>query len=186
MKLIIGLGNPGKEYDNTRHNIGFYIIDQFLRKHNKEADNEKFCAKNIDLNLNGEKVIFLKPQTYMNLSGESVKKYIDYFKINIEDILVIFDDVNFELGKFRLKRMGSSGGHNGINNIIENLNTEEIKRLKVGISNDSKIDIKDYVLGKFNKEEKEKLEESMPIFLNIIDDFLNMDFEELMLKYNTK
>lgn len=184
MKLIVGLGNPGKEYDKTRHNVGFMIIDRYLNNKNLEANKSKFDGKYIDTIINGEKVIFLKPQKYMNLSGEVVKKYIDYFKIDINDILIIHDDLDQELGKIKLKENSSSGGHNGIKDIEKNIGTQNYKRLKIGISNNKMIDTKDYVLGHFSKEEEEILNESIDKSLSIIDDFFKLNFDRLMGKYN--
>lgn len=181
MKLIVGLGNPGKEYENTRHNIGFMVIDNYLK-------NEKFKTKFNGIYLkkviNNEEVIFLKPLSYMNLSGEVVKKYVDYFKINLSDLLIISDDLDMPCFKIKLKYKGSSGGHNGLKNIIQNINTEEFKRLKIGISNNLNIDTKSYVLSKFNQEELEKLHKKFEITNNIINDFINLDFEKVMSKYN--
>lgn len=184
MKLIVGLGNPGKEYENTRHNIGFDIIDKYLRKENIEIKKNKFNGLYAESNINSEKVIFLKPQKYMNLSGEVVRKYIDFFKIKPENILVIHDDLDQALGKIKLKQNSSSGGHNGIKNIELNLGTKNYKRLKIGISNNKSIDTKDYVLGKINKEERKILDESIDKCINIIDDYFNMSFMDLMNKYN--
>ena len=149
MKLIVGLGNPGKEYKNTRHNVGFDVVDEYLKKHNQNVNKSKFEGMYSELIINGEKVIFLEPQKYMNLSGEVVRTYVDYFKINIEDILVIQDDLDQELGKIKLKQNSSSGGHNGIKNIemfnkwlvnkdnynitkeiMENINYDEVKELE--------------------------------------------------------
>lgn len=184
MKLIVGLGNPGKEYENTRHNVGFDVIDSYLKNKNLEATKNKFDGLYIDTTINDEKIIFLKPQKYMNLSGEVVRKYVDYFKVNIEDILVIHDDLDQELGKIKLKQNSSSGGHNGIKDIEKHLNTKDYKRLKIGISNNKNIDTKDYVLGKISKDDRKILDESIKICLNIIDDFIKLDFDKLMNKYN--
>ena len=184
MKLIVGLGNPGKDYDNTRHNIGFMIIDKYLKSHNLDTNKSKFDGKYIDTIINEEKVIFLKPQKYMNLSGEVVKKYIDYFKIDISDILIIQDDLDQNLGNIKLKQNSSSGGHNGIKDIEKNIGTKDYKRLKIGISNNKSVNTKDYVLGHFSKEEKDIIDESINISLNIIDDYLKLDFDKLMAKYN--
>ena len=162
MKLIVGLGNPGKEYKNTRHNVGFDVVDEYLKKHNQNVNKSKFEGMYSELIINGEKVIFLEPQKYMNLSGEVVRKYVDYFKINIEDILVIQDDLDQELGKIKLKQNSSSGGHNGIKNI----------------------DTKDYVLGKLNSDDRKVLDEAIKTSVNIIDDYFNMNFDKLMNKYN--
>jgi PTH1 family peptidyl-tRNA hydrolase len=186
MKLIVGLGNPGKEYENTRHNIGFNVIDLYLKKNNLKLDKEKFNGKYLKTNINNEEVIFLEPQTYMNLSGDSVLKIMNFYKINIEDILIIQDDLDLDLGKIKLKEKSSSGGHNGIKDIEQKLGSNSFKRLKIGISNNKLIDTKDYVLGKFNKEEKEILEKSYKKCLNIIDDFFKMNFNLLMGKYNKR
>lgn len=186
MKLIVGLGNPGKEYENTRHNIGFNIINLYLEKHNLVLDKNKFDGKYTKTNINNEDVILLEPQTYMNLSGKCVKKIVDFYKIKPEDILVIQDDLDLNIGRIKLKQNSSSGGHNGIKNIEEELNTKNIKRLKIGISNDKLIDTKDYVLGKFNKEEKEILDNTYKICINILDDYLKMNFDLLMTKYNKR
>ena len=184
MKLIVGLGNPGNEYENTRHNVGFDIIDRYTKDHNLNISKKKFDGLYIDTIINDEKVIFLKPQKYMNLSGEVIKKYIDYFKIDIKDILIIHDDLDQTLGKIKLKENSSSGGHNGIKDIEKNLGTKDYKRLKIGISNNKSLDTKDYVLGHFSKEERKILDNSIKISQNIIDDYLKIDFNRLMGKYN--
>lgn len=186
MKLIVGLGNPGKEYENTRHNIGFNVIDLYLKKNNLKLDKDKFNGKYTKTSIHDEDVILLEPQTFMNLSGDSVRKVMDFYKINIDDILVIQDDLDMEVGKIKLKEKSSSGGHNGIKDIEQKLGTNNFKRLKVGISNDKTRDTKDYVLGKFSKEEKEILEKSYEICLNVIDDFFTMNFDLLMGKYNKR
>ena len=178
MKLIVGLGNPGKEYENTRHNIGFMVIDNYLKN---EKFKTKFNGMYLKKVINNEEVIFLKPLSYMNLS---VKKYVNYFKINLSDLLIISDDLDMPCFKIKLKYKGSSGGHNGLKNIIQNINTEEFKRLKIGISNNLNIDTKSYVLSKFNQEELEKLHKKFEITNNIINDFINLDFEKVMSKYN--
>lgn len=184
MKLIVGLGNPGKEYENTRHNIGFIFIDYFAEKNKATIDKEKFNGLYTQITINNEKVILLKPLSYMNLSGEVVRKFVDYFKIDINNILIISDDLDMNFGKLRLRPDGSSGGHNGLKNIALNLNTESFKRLKVGISNNKDIDTKDYVLGKFNKEEKETINNLKEQVSNILGDFITTDFDKLMCKYN--
>lgn len=184
MKLIVGLGNPGKEYENTRHNIGFNVIDRYLDKYNIDNMKEKFGGLYIQTIINGNKVILLKPQKYINLSGEVIKKYIDFFKIDISDILIVHDDLDQELGHIKLKQNSSSGGHNGIKDIEKNLGTKEYKRLKIGISNNKSIDTKDYVLGKFTKDDKIVIDKSISECINIIDDFYTLTFNELMNKYN--
>lgn len=184
MKLIVGLGNPGKEYENTRHNIGFIFLDYFADVHKISIDKEKYNGLYVQTIINNEKVILLKPLSYMNLSGEVVKKYVDYFKINIDDILIINDDLDMVFGKIRLRPDGSSGGHNGLKNIALHLGTEKFKRLKVGISNDKSIDTKDYVLGKFTKEENKIINNLKEEISNILYDYISTDFDKLMCKYN--
>jgi PTH1 family peptidyl-tRNA hydrolase len=186
MKLIVGLGNPGQEYQGTRHNVGFMIIDAFAKKNNICIDKKKLEGLYRELIINDEKVILLKPQSYMNLSGEVIRKFVDYFKIKIDDVLIVYDDLDLEVGTYKLRLAGGSGGHNGIKNTITNLNTEEIKRLRIGISNNKTIETKDYVLGTFNKEEKEKLDNVISTSMMILDDYFALTFNNLMNKYNKK
>lgn len=184
MKLIVGLGNPGKEYENTRHNIGFIFIDNFAKKNGITIDKEKFNGLYAQTTIKNEKIILLKPLSYMNLSGEVVRKFVDFFKINLEDILIINDDLDMNMGRIRLRPSGSSGGHNGLKNIAFHLNSENFKRLKIGISNDKTIDTKDYVLGKFSKEEKDIIENLKDTVNNLLYDYLTIDFDKLMCNYN--
>lgn len=186
MKLIVGLGNPGKEYENTRHNIGFNIVDNYVETKKLGSFKSKNNGLYLKTNLYGEEVIFLKPQAYINLSGDVLIKYVNFYKININDILIINDDLDLECGNFKLKESGSSGGHNGLKNIEQNLKTKVYKRLKVGISNRKDLNTKDYVLGKLSKEEKEKLNVVKEKSIDIIDDYFKMDFSKLMNKYNQK
>ena len=184
MKLIVGLGNPGSGYQNTRHNVGFMVLDNYCKKNNINFDSNKFGGLYGQTNINGEKVIFLKPQKYMNLSGEVVRDFVHYFKIDIDDILIINDDLDLSLGRYKLKANSSSGGHNGLKNIQENLGTTKYKRLKIGISNNKLIETKDYVLGKFSGEEAKILDLIISTSYNIITDFFALDFNMLMTKYN--
>ena len=186
MKLVVGLGNPGKEYENTRHNIGYMFIDNYAKSKNVEINSEKFNGLYTKISINDEQIILLKPLSYMNLSGEVVRKYVDYFKIDVNDILIINDDLDMDVGRIRLRPSGSSGGHNGLKNIALNLNTENFKRLKIGISNNKNIDTKNYVLGKFSKEEKEIIKSLFDTVNKIIDDYLEIDVDKLMCKYNKK
>ena len=184
LRLIVGLGNPGKVYVNTRHNVGFMIIDNYCNKKNILINNDKFMGLYAQTVIKNEKVIFLKPQKYMNLSGEVVRDYVNYFKINIDDILVINDDLDIQVGKFKLKSKGSSGGHNGLKNIGEQLGNYNFKRLKIGISNNKLIDTKNYVLGRFSQDDQETINKLIDLSVNIIDDFLTTNFDLLMTKYN--
>ena len=186
MKLIVGLGNPGKEYENTRHNAGFKFIDKFAKSKNLEFNKEKFNGLYTEFNYKGEKIILLKPQKYMNLSGEVVIKFKDFFKINLEDILIICDDLDTELGKIKIKYKGSSGGHNGLKNIENHLHSNEYKRIKIGISSNKNHNKIDYVIGKMPKEDLNILEKVTDNAEQILTDFLNISFDNLMNKYNRK
>lgn len=186
MKLIVGLGNPGREYENTRHNIGFIFIDKLAESLGLSIKKEKFNGLYVETIINGEKVLLLKPLSYMNLSGEVVIKYVNFFKIRIEDILIINDDLDMDFGRIRLKASGSSGGHNGLRNIENHLNTKNFKRLKFGIANNKEVDTKDYVLGKFSKEEMEKISDLTAEIIALLKDFVSINFDNLMNKYNRK
>lgn len=187
MKLVVGLGNPGSEYENTRHNVGFEVLDYIAELNGyKFTLEKKFNALSTCININGEKVIIVKPLSFMNLSGNVVGKYAKYYDIMPEDILVIHDDLDMEFGKIRIVYDSSSGGHNGIKNIIENIGTKEFTRLKIGISNNKSIDTKDYVLGRFGKEDRNILNNTYEKVKDIINDFINYDCDKLKQIYNSK
>ena len=186
MKLIVGLGNVGKEYENTRHNMGFMLVDRYLEYKNIPLKfKEKFNAMYVETAINNEKVIFIKPTTYMNNSGIAVRAFLDFYKLDVQDVLVISDDLDLDLGKFRLRRNGSSGGHNGLKSIISHLGTDGFKRLRIGISND-KDDVINYVLSKFSKKELNEIDTMFDTLVNVLDDYFVMDFTSLMSKYNRK
>ena len=186
MKLVVGLGNKGREYENTRHNMGFMLVDRYLQYKNiTDKFKEKFNAMYIETTINNEKVIFIKPMTYMNNSGIAVRAFVDFYKLNSEDVLVISDDLDLDLGKFRLRRNGSSGGHNGLKSIISHLGTDNFKRLRIGISND-KDDVINYVLSKFSKKELNEIDIMFDTLVDVLDDYFVMDFTSLMSKYNRK
>ncbi|CDE50719.1 peptidyl-tRNA hydrolase [Firmicutes bacterium CAG:460] len=183
MKLIVGLGNPDKEYDKTRHNVGFMVIDNYLGSVNwSNKFNALYCEKVI----NGEKIIFVKPLTYMNNSGNAVGEFVRYFNIDNKDILVIQDDLDLNVGDYKLKMHSSSGGHNGIKSIIASLGNQDFPRLKVGIGSVKKDEVIDYVLGKFSKSELEVLNELFNTFDKIINSFINEGIDKTMNVYNTK
>ena len=186
MKLIVGLGNKGKEYNNTRHNVGFMIIDNYAKEKRLTDFKTKFGGLYTEFTINNEKTILLKPQKFINLSGEVIIEYMKFFKINIEDILIINDDLYLSIGTFKIKPSGSSAGHNGLKNIELHLKTKDYKRIKVGISNNKNMETKDYVLGKIPKDDMVILEDVIFKMTNIIDDYLNISFDKLMNKYNTK
>ncbi len=183
MKLIVGLGNPDKEYDKTRHNVGFMVIDNYLGSVNwSNKFNALYCEKVI----NGEKIIFVKPLTYMNNSGNAVGEFVRYFNIDNKDILVIQDDLDLNVGDYKLKMHSSSGGHNGIKSIIASLGNQDFPRLKVGIGSVKKDEVIDYVLGKFSKSELKVLNELFNTFDKIINSFINEGIDKTMNVYNTK
>ena len=184
MKLIVGLGNPGREYNNTRHNIGFMCIDKLSEYFNEPINLNKFTGAYTQFTYKGEKIILLKPGKYMNLSGEVIRDFVNFFKINIEDILIICDDLDTKVGTYRLRYKGSSGGHNGLKNIELHLSTKDYKRIKIGISNDKNIDTKDYVLGRFTKGEMDLNNPIIEKIPNIIEDYLKLPFDNVMNKYN--
>lgn len=181
MKLVVGLGNPGNEYKKTRHNVGFMVLDSYL---GEVHWSNKFKGLYYEKNVNGEKYVFLKPQTYMNLSGISVSSFIKFYKLTFKDVLIIHDDLDLPVGKFRIKINSSSGGHNGIKDIIASLHTDAFARVKIGISNDTNKDTKDYVLGNFSKEELTKIENNFNSIFDIIENFDYEDITNLMSKYN--
>lgn len=183
MKIIVGLGNPGKEYVNTRHNIGFMFVDEVAKTNNLSFSLDK--SKRAELatgTIKGQKVVLVKPITYMNLSGEALRLVMDYYKVGVEDIIVIHDDLDLPTGKLRIRANGSSGGHNGLKSIIANIKTQEFKRIKIGI--DKKGAVIDYVLGKFSKMELDEISKVLFNASNIIDDYLSDSFINLMSKYN--
>ena len=183
MKLIVGLGNPGKEYENTRHNMGYLFIDYYLNKKGINLEwKEKFNGLYLDTVIDGEKIIFMKPLTYMNLSGEAVRKYLDYFKIDVSDLLVVVDDLDLAVGNYKIKNNGSSGGHNGLKNIELHIGTQNYKRFRIGISNTT-YDVKDYVLGKISVKDYYDV---FDILSDVLDRFYNTSFDILMSKYNRK
>ncbi|KEI00725.1 aminoacyl-tRNA hydrolase [Clostridium botulinum] len=184
MFLIVGLGNPGKEYEHTRHNVGFDAIDLLAEKYNIELNRKKFKGMYGDGNIAGEKVILLKPLTYMNLSGESVREIMDFYKITNEDIIVIYDDISLEVGRMRIREKGSAGGHNGIKNIIAHLNTDYFPRVKVGVGQPVKINLVSHVLGKFEKEDESKLNKTFEAACNAVQIIIEKGTAEAMNKFN--
>lgn len=188
MFLIVGLGNPTNEYSGTRHNVGFDVIDAIADKYNisvTERKNRAFCGKGI---IEGQKVLLAKPQTYMNLSGESVRGLLDYYKMDAEtEVLVIFDDVSLDVGQLRIRKKGSAGGHNGIKNIIQHLGSNVFMRIKVGVGEKPKdYDLADYVLGHFSKAEKEMMLEGYKHAVEAVELILRDEIDEAMNRFNKK
>ena len=187
MYIIAGLGNPGKKYENTRHNMGFLAVDLLAEKYGIRIDKIKFKALVGEGRIAGQKVLLVKPQTYMNLSGESVREIADFYKIEPENIIIIYDDISLDVGQLRIRKKGSAGGHNGIKNIIAHLGTQEFPRIKVGIGNKPEgWDLADYVLSKYSKAEQEALEEAADGVIGAVKLMLMDDIEAAMNRYNAK
>ena len=184
MKLIVGLGNPDKEYEKTRHNVGFMVMDRLADVLNVSIDNKKFKGEYVKFKYHGEDVILLKPMTYMNNSGESVIQVMNYFKIDVDDLLIVYDDMDMPVGKLRLRQSGSAGGHNGIKNIIAHLNSQDFKRIRVGIDRHKYMNVADYVLSRFSKVESEAIEQGIENATNAVLDYLDNDFNHAMNYYN--
>ena len=184
MKLIVGLGNPGKKYEGTRHNMGFMAVDLLSDQAQIDVDKEVFHGLMGRGKIYDEDVILFKPTTFMNLSGTAVQEVVHYFKIAMEDIVVIFDDMALEPGKIRLRYEGSSGGHKGMQNIIDCLSTENIKRIRIGIGEPGEWDNVDYVLSKPLKDEMPLIEEAIANAVRAIKEMLKSDFDRAMNKFN--
>ena len=187
MLIIAGLGNPGKEYENTRHNAGFMVMDALAEKIGADISEKKhkaLCGKGV---IGGEKVILMKPQTYMNSSGESIRAAADYYKVDPEDILIVYDDISLAPGQLRIRAKGSAGGHNGIKSIIAHLGTQEFPRVKVGVGEKpSRMDLADYVLGHFSGEELAIMKESLEKVCGAVELMLEGDVDAAMNQYNKK
>ena len=188
MFLIVGLGNPGKQYEHTRHNIGFDVMDALAEKYNisiSEKKHKALCGKGV---INGVKVVLAKPQTYMNLSGESVAELVNYYKMDPEEeMIVIYDDISLAPGNLRIRKKGSAGGHNGIKSIIAHLGTTVFPRIKVGVGEKPKnYDLADYVLGHFSKQERELMEEGYEHASDAVEQIVQGEIEAAMNVFNKK
>ena len=183
MFLIVGLGNPGKEYEDTRHNIGFKVIDNIAKEYNIEVNRQKFKGVYGEGFIDGEKVILLKPLTYMNLSGDSVREVMNFYKLTNEEVLIIYDDISLDVGRLRIREKGSAGGHNGIKSIIAQLGTDVFPRIKVGVGQPN-VNLVNYVLGKFTKEEKIILSESIEASTKASREIIKCDVKAAMNQFN--
>ena len=187
MKLIVGLGNPGRQYAGTRHNIGFGVIARLSDEYHiplNSKEHKAVCGKGF---IEGEKVILAQPQTFMNLSGESVRSIADYYKIEPEDIIVAYDDIDLEVGQIRVRRKGSAGGHNGIKNIISHLGTNEFPRVKVGVgAKPQGGDLVNHVLGHFSKEEQPLMQEGITKAKEALNLILAGNMDQAMNEYNRR
>lgn len=188
MFVIVGLGNPDKKYEHTRHNIGFDVIDALADKYNidiREKKHKALCGTGV---IEGTKVLLVKPLTYMNLSGEAVGEVMNFYKLDPEeDLLVIFDDISLEPGNIRIRKKGSAGGHNGIKSIIAHTGTTAFKRIKVGVGEKPKDwDLADHVLGRFSNEDREKVEEAIADSINAAVLIMQDEIDSAMNKFNAK
>ena len=188
MYIIAGLGNPTKEYDNTRHNIGFRLIDELAQKHGitvGSLGHRAIIGKGV---INGQKVMLVKPITYMNLSGESIREIADYYKVDVEnELIVISDDINLPPGYIRVRPNGSAGGHNGLKNIIKMTGTENFSRVRIGVGEKpAKMDLADYVLGHFSKEDEIEMKDGIAKAIGAIELILEDNTEKAMNLYNKK
>lgn len=187
MYIIVGLGNPSKEYDKTRHNAGFEVIDVLAEKLNVAVTVKKhkaLCAKGM---VGEDQVILAKPQTYMNLSGESVRALADFYKVPCEKIIIIYDDISLAEGKLRIRLKGSAGGHNGIKSIISHLGTQEFPRIKIGVGEKTEgMDLADYVLGRFSREQQELMNAAFQEAAEAVFMMIKDGFSSAMNRYNSK
>ncbi|MEC1767381.1 aminoacyl-tRNA hydrolase [Schinkia azotoformans] len=187
MRYIVGLGNPGRNYEKTRHNVGFMVIDELCRRWGLSLNKEKFKGIYGMGSINGEKVILLKPLTYMNLSGESIRPLLDYYEIDVEDLIVIYDDLDLPTGKIHLRTKGSAGGHNGIKSTIQHLGTQNFNRLRIGIDRPiNGMKVPDYVLGVFSAEEQPEIEGAIKQAADACEKWLSHTFLEVMNEFNQK
>ena len=188
MFIIAGLGNPTKQYEGTRHNVGFEVIDRISEKYNIDVDAKKHIALIGKGIIQGQKVILAKPQTYMNLSGESVRSLLDYYKVDEEhELIVIYDDISLDVGQLRIRAKGSAGGHNGMKNIIAHLGSQVFPRIKVGVGEKpAKYDLADYVLGHFSKGEAKLMDEGYDHAVHAVELIVSGQINEAMNEYNRK
>jgi len=186
MYVIIGLGNPGKRYENTRHNLGFITVDKIARENDINVNKIKHKALVGEGMISGHKVLLVKPQTYMNLSGESVREVFEYYKVDPEKLLVIFDDIDIPMGQLRIRKKGSAGTHNGMKSIIYQIQTDQFPRIRIGIGNDRKRGLISHVIGGFKKEEKTAIEDAVVRAAKAVTDILDIGIEKAMSEYNVK
>ena len=185
--IICGLGNPGSEYENTRHNIGFMTIDTLCEKYNLSCKKLRFKSLTCDAVIGGKRCLIMKPTTFMNKSGEAVTEAMNFYKIPPENTIIVYDDISLEPGKLRIRRKGSDGGHNGIKNIILRSNSDQFPRIKMGVGAKPRPDynLADWVLGHFKKEDGEKLEQCFDNAVSCLELMVNGKIDEAMCKYNS-
>lgn len=185
MYLIVGLGNPESEYKNTRHNMGFDTINILAEKYNIEINKNKFSALVGEGQIEGEKVFLIKPQTFMNLSGDSVIQFVNFYKVNIENVIVIYDDMDIEAGKIKVRPKGGSGSHNGMKSVVNRLGSENFPRIRVGIGKPQfENDIINYVIGSIPEKERNILKESTKTAAEAVSSILKIGIDNTMNKFN--
>ena len=185
--IVVGLGNLGKQYDNTRHNIGFDVINHLAKKLSIDVNKLKFKAYIGEGRVGSKKVVLVKPQTYMNLSGESVREIIDWYKIDLDKLIVIYDDVDIDFAKVRVRPKGSSGTHNGMRSIIHQIQSDEFPRIRMGIGRPpARFKLADFVLGKFTKEEQKDMDESKKHAGKCVESIISDGVDATMNKFNKK
>ena len=185
MKIIVGLGNPGSQYEATRHNVGFHVIDELSKRLNLPLNQSKFKGVYGITHVGTEKIMLLKPLTYMNLSGECIVPMMDYFNVEDDEMVVIYDDLDLQAGKLRLRQKGSAGGHNGIKSIIQHLGSQEFNRIRIGIDRPKNgMKVPDYVLSKFTEEELPEIEAAVKNSADACEEWFTKSFLEVMNKYN--
>lgn len=184
MYVVAGLGNPGREYAGTRHNAGFDALDCLVEKYNIKMDKLKFNSVYGEVNINGEKVMLVKPVTYMNRSGAAISEIVNFYKIPIENLIVIYDDIDIPVGALRIRPHGSSGSHNGMKSIISSLGTDKFPRIRVGIGKNSEMDLADYVLSRFSPEDRDKLDSIIQKAAEAAEEIVKNSLESAMQKYN--
>lgn len=183
--VVVGLGNPGSEYELTRHNMGFSVVDALAKEYNVSINKPKFKALVGETKIDDKKIILAKPQTFMNLSGESVKEILDWYKISNDNIIVIYDDIDISFGKLRIRPSGSAGSHNGVKSVVSMLNGTDFKRVRVGIGKPPQNwDLVNYVLGKFTKEEETELEKVINKARDAVKCIIDQDINCAMNKFN--
>lgn len=186
MFVIAGLGNPGKKYENTRHNMGFLVIDRIAEKTGIKVNRIKHKALVGDGRISGRKALLVKPQTYMNLSGESIREVVDYYDVAMEELIVIYDDFDLETGSIRIRKKGSAGSHNGMKSVIQHLGSGEFPRLRVGIGGSGGLDWKDFVIGKVASQEKSVIAEAVDKAADAVICILEKGIDNAMNEYNVK
>ena len=186
MYIIAGLGNPGKKYENTRHNMGFIAIDLLADAYDIKVDKLKFKSLVGEGRIAGQRVLLMKPQTYMNLSGEALREAVNFYKIDPEELIVIYDDIDIPTGTFRIRKKGSAGTHNGMRSVVYQLQTDQFPRIRVGIGSEKKVDLIHYVTGGVSKGAKELLEDALEKSAKAAAAIVEKGIDKAMNEYNVR